>query len=374
MKDLDLVQAAQHGDKEAFAALVSRHWPTLVLLCRRMLRDPDLAQDAAQEAALRALLSLDRLRQPARFGAWLAGIGLNVSRQWIREWTRDRWRWGTLPDEGGQLEAPDGAPRADEVLESAELAERVHEAIAGLPAGQREAVTLFYLAGLSGVEVADFLGIAEGAVKTRLHKARAMLRQRLRAIWREEFMAAEGESQLIDMHVSDVRRRVATADVPSRRHVILLAEKGGERILPIWVGRFEGEAISRLVEGASPERPLPHLLLASVLEALGARVGEVRISALLEGTFYAQLLLEGAASGKATVDARPSDAISLALTVGAPIRADRGVLEVGGFPDLEAAAVRATCRKASGRRPRRSWLTSSSSRPSNASGGPSTAG
>src|SRR5690349_9377136 len=94
--DIALVEAARHGDKEAFGVLLTRHRPILVALCTRMLDDHMLAEDAAQEAAIQALLSLDRLQRPAQFGSWLSGIGLNICRMWLRYRTHDAWSWETL--------------------------------------------------------------------------------------------------------------------------------------------------------------------------------------------------------------------------------------------------------------------------------------
>jgi DNA-directed RNA polymerase specialized sigma24 family protein len=67
------------------AELLRRHWDTAVLLAGRVLGSPDLARDAAQEAAVAAMTDLERLRAPDRFGAWFCGIALNVSRRWRRQ-------------------------------------------------------------------------------------------------------------------------------------------------------------------------------------------------------------------------------------------------------------------------------------------------
>src|SRR5215217_2042438 len=112
--DAALVEAALGGDKDAFAALLIRHRPLLIALCLRTTGDPHLAEDATQEAALQALLGLDRLRHRDRFGPWLAGIGLNVCRRWLRQRMRDAWSWEAVV--GGALlpEPIDPAPGPEE--------------------------------------------------------------------------------------------------------------------------------------------------------------------------------------------------------------------------------------------------------------------
>ena len=107
------------------------------------------------------------------------------------------------------------------MAEARELAARVREAIAALPRGQREAVTLYYLAGLTQAEAATHLDIPPGAVKARLHKARAALRVRLEPLRRERSMP-------IEMQVTDVRRA-------GDHHILML--EGAGRDLMIWGAR-----------------------------------------------------------------------------------------------------------------------------------------
>jgi RNA polymerase sigma-70 factor (ECF subfamily) len=71
--DEDLVTSARAGNRDAFAALIGRHAATTRVLCTRVLGSPFRAEDAVQEAAIGAMLGLDRLREPAKFGPWLAG-------------------------------------------------------------------------------------------------------------------------------------------------------------------------------------------------------------------------------------------------------------------------------------------------------------
>lgn len=290
--DAVLVRRARGGDRAAFAVLVERHYATLVACCRRMVGES--AHDAAQDAVVTALLSLDRLRDAEKFGAWLVGIGLNACRAMLRE---------RSPAPPPDPLSPDPA----DIVAERELAARVRAAIAELPPGQREAVTLYYLAGLTQAEAAEHLGIPPGAVKTRLHKARASLRVRLEPLRRDRAMP-------IEMQVTDVRRA-------GERHILML--EGDGRELKIWVGPAEAYAIVAMLEEVELPRPMTHSLTVALLAASGKSVREVRITRLAETIFYAEVVLDDGTA----VDARPSDAIALALVAGAPLLVDLEVLD-----------------------------------------------
>ena len=139
--------AALDGDKDAFAGLVTRHWATALALAARLLGPGDLARDAVQEASVTALIGLDRLRSAERFGAWFCGITLNVARRWLRQLHAEVP--AVLPDRAS------GSPGPDERAELAELAAEVRAAVAQLPEGQRQAVWLFYLQGLTRSHVTE---------------------------------------------------------------------------------------------------------------------------------------------------------------------------------------------------------------------------
>jgi RNA polymerase sigma factor (sigma-70 family) len=348
MDDAALVQAAREGDGRAFAMLVGRHRAMLVGLCRRELGDAGLAEDAAQEAVLLALVGLERLARPERFGAWLGGIGLNVCRRWRRDRVREAWTLAALT--GGRA-GPDPVPdEPAQLAETAEAARRVRRAVGRLPAGQRAAVVLFYLVGMAHREVAAALGIGVGAVKTRLHKGRAALRDELAAWWKEDDMAATTTGP-VSMRVVEVRRQPGEGDRPEKL-AILLAEEGGERRLVIWVGAFEATQIAFALEGTELPRPMAYQFMTSLLAATGGRLAEARVTRLDDGTFYGVAVVEGPA-GRREVDARPSDILNLALLAGAPIRVDPAVLaeasesdqgagylaEAAAYPDDTAAIV-----------------------------------
>ena len=132
----------------------------------------------------------------------------------------------------------------------------------------------------------------------------------------------EETATAVPMEVTDVRR-TAGAGESAPRHVVLLEEPGGGRRLPIWIGPPEATAMTIVLEDVELPRPGPYHFAGSLLAAAGARLREVRISRLTDATFYAVAVLADGTE----VDARPSDAITLALLAGAPILVEEAVLE-----------------------------------------------
>jgi uncharacterized protein len=130
--------------------------------------------------------------------------------------------------------------------------------------------------------------------------------------------------RLIEMAVESVRVHML-----STQHVVILKDLERERFLPIWIGPWEANAIAMKLQGLTPERPLTHDLLASVLEAAGATVREVVIADLADETFHARILLE-AGGHVHEIDSRPSDALALAVRTGVRIYAAEAVLERAG--------------------------------------------
>ena len=113
-------------------------------------------------------------------------------------------------------------------------------------------------------------------------------------------------------------------------YAILLKEIEGARRLPIIIGAFEAQAIALEMEGIKPPRPLTHDLLKTLIDNLGANVVEVVVSELKDNTFYAKIILE--VSGLTNeIDARPSDAIALAVRTYAPIFVSENVMSTAAF-------------------------------------------
>lgn len=108
--------------------------------------------------------------------------------------------------------------------------------------------------------------------------------------------------------------------------LVLLKDADEMNFLPIWIGIFEAAAIAMELQGLKPPRPMTHDLLKSTLEKFNATVSRVIINDVKEGTFYANIELEGKDKNKITIDSRPSDALALAVRVGAPIFVSENVM------------------------------------------------
>lgn len=110
------------------------------------------------------------------------------------------------------------------------------------------------------------------------------------------------------------------------QRVVILKEKEAERYLPIWIGQAEAEAIAIRLQDVNVARPLTHDLLRSVIDSLGASVTSVIVNDMTNDTFYARIMLDK--DGRPLeIDARPSDAIALAVRAGVPIYANESVLD-----------------------------------------------
>ena len=125
-------------------------------------------------------------------------------------------------------------------------------------------------------------------------------------------------------------------DAQSQAFVVILEERAGDRALPIWIGRPEAEAIAAHLNDVQRERPMTHDLAASLVTGLGGLLRRVQVTRVVQGTFHAELHLTR--QGHAVVvDARPSDAIAIALRLGAPIFVAEALLDDDAEPGAEPA-------------------------------------
>ena len=136
-------------------------------------------------------------------------------------------------------------------------------------------------------------------------------------------------SELVEVTIQEIRIN------PDPGHpVVILRLDGDERILPIWIGPFEADAIKMALEGTPQHRPMTHDLMKSVLDTVDAKVISVVVTDMKDNTYYSKihLLYE---DSEYSIDSRPSDAIALALRTNAPIFANEDVIRKQASEELD---------------------------------------
>jgi RNA polymerase sigma-70 factor (ECF subfamily) len=165
--DEDLVVAALDGDVDSFVTLCHRYYPPLVAIARVVTSDGHLAEDAAQEALAKACRRLDSLKNPKRFGAWLATICRNEARDILRR----RPNIESLGERDVPADVPDLEPDSE--------VDAVREVLKSMPSETRELLYLRYRNELSYEAIANLLDISAEAVHGRLRRAKLEVRNHL---------------------------------------------------------------------------------------------------------------------------------------------------------------------------------------------------
>jgi RNA polymerase sigma factor (sigma-70 family) len=168
-----LVNKAREGDDGAFEAIVRRFQDMAVGFGYSVLRDFQLAEDAAQEAFFEAYRHLDQLREPAAFPGWFRRIVFKQCDRLIRNKSLAVASLETAAD------LASGSPSQTDLIQQREMSDKVLSAVDSLPDHLREATTLYYIAGYSQEEIGEFLNVPVTTIKKRLHSARNRLREML---------------------------------------------------------------------------------------------------------------------------------------------------------------------------------------------------
>lgn len=176
-EEIDLIRKAKEGDTVAFAEIVRRYQNLVYATALQILKDPALAEDAAQEAFVAAFRSLPDLRTESSFPPWLRKIVRNLALASCKE----QRRFGAL-EEAGVLQSPsaDAGPEAErERREADAFGKEVRRIVSSLSATLRFPVLLCHIDDLSTRDAARFLGITEGALRKRLHDGKKKLQERI---------------------------------------------------------------------------------------------------------------------------------------------------------------------------------------------------
>jgi RNA polymerase sigma-70 factor (ECF subfamily) len=173
------IEQALTGDREAFGQLVRAYERPVYNLTYRMLGDPAEAEDAAQETFLRAFNKLATYQPERKFVNWLLSIASHHCIDRLRR--RNRAPQLSLDGPMPPQWLTSDAPRPEQVVDKKQRREQVRQVLETLPADYRAAVVLRYWYGLSYREIATTMDTTESAIKSRLHRARRMMAERLEA-------------------------------------------------------------------------------------------------------------------------------------------------------------------------------------------------
>jgi RNA polymerase sigma factor (sigma-70 family) len=337
--DSELVALSRNGDKDAFGLLAQRYQVIARRFAMRLVADDDAAQELAQEAMLQAYLSLDHLRDPARFKSWLYGIMLNVYRSRLRDRKIAFFSLEAIMHGLQFFPAPFSTPvlTPEKLAEEREQYQTVLNAVNTLSPGDRDILLLFYYAQLSLPEIVAMMNIPAGTVKVRLHRARQRLKTVLEDRYPDIIPQEKRRKNMVKVTIADVIKveqkegqELPITPYSTTPYVIVLYDEAGRRLMPIWIGPHEGQCIAMGLSDFATPRPLTYNFFSSLLQGINARLEEVRIVALKKDTYYAVVKMRyGKKTGE--VDARPSDAIALAVLNNVPIFVAEEVLEAAGI-------------------------------------------
>jgi RNA polymerase sigma factor (sigma-70 family) len=286
----------------------------------RLIASEEIAREQAQEAILQAYLSLDHLRDPVSFKSWLYGITLNVCRSYLRDQKGDVL---SLESVMGGMRCDsifDAAIDPQSVVEERELRHAVFQAVQNLPPGDRAAAQLFYYEQLTLREVAAILQVSVATVKGRLHRARKYIREHVSSQYEIILPPKQRRRYMKKITIDSVREH------PETKQCVVVLKVEDEKQLVIWVGQSEAYTIAGALNDIEPPRPLSAQLMLNLLQATKSELVEARIEALKEEIFYAIIKI---CTGNETqeIDARPSDALALAVLAKCPIYAAEEVIE-----------------------------------------------
>jgi RNA polymerase sigma factor (sigma-70 family) len=312
--DAELVAKIRQGDKEAFGQLVERYQQMVGHIAKKMIADEWVARELAQEAILQAYLSLDHLRVASHFKSWLYGITLNICRSYLHDQKMDMLSLETIM--GGTRSDTianfDDTVDPQTIAEAHDLHRLVLNAIDELSSRDKEATLLFYYEQLTLQEIAALSGVSVGAIKGRLYRARKQLHERLSMEYVPERRKEQKKMNLTQVTIEAVREH------PGTRQCFVVLKDDSDARLMIWIGKTEALTIASGLTEISPPRPTTAHLMASLFDVAGIELKEVRIEACRDDIFYAIITIADG-KGEHDLDARPSDALALAVLLKRPI-------------------------------------------------------
>lgn len=312
--DAELVTQAQSGNRAAFGQLIDRYQPMVKSITKRMIRDPDLANDVSQDAFLQAYLSLKKLRDPTRFKSWLYGIAQNTCRNHLRQQKPSHLTLDDLLSGDHNIDPQHPTtPNPHQETEDQDLYRRVLEAINTLAKQSREATHLFYYEQYSLKEIAAYLNVSPSAVKSCLFRARQQLADLLTPIYPDFEFSTPRKNIMNAVTVADIFPMPIDG-----AYAVMLLDAKNARIFPWRVSTSVG---MNLMNGIQQKKiHSTEGFMIDLLQTSGVSLESITIDIISESSKILVATVSTKNGKKiSTIQAPAQDALALAMFAQIPI-------------------------------------------------------
>jgi RNA polymerase sigma factor (sigma-70 family) len=317
--EVELINKVLEGDKEAFNRLVRKHYSFCLSKAVQLIKDKDTAKDLAQNALLEAYFNIHNLRNKHAFKYWIAGIVTTICKNYMRDTGR---KFSSLKQYYEAL--PDSADTTQEER----TIQIIVKAIGTLDEKYGKIVYAFYYEQKSILDICAEFSLTEASVKIRLHRARKALKRILEQEpelkqYQQYFKHQNTMKQvrIIDMILGGVNKESCS---------LLLYDEEAFRVLPVIIKKEEAEAMLSSMKNIDFPRPMTFNLIAEIIRTNSLQPEGVYITDIANGVFIAHLKVSTAKEVK-LYDARPSDAITIAVMFNCPIFVSQKILDKAGF-------------------------------------------
>ena len=314
-----LLERILEGDKPALNILLGKYYMYCRNTARRIVKDKDIAEDMVQNVFIQAYFCIGNLKHASSFKYWLSGIVTNICKSYLR-----RLKKHNLSIQEYHLTFYDS-----ELTENERIVHIVLNALTQLAAVDSEIISDFYYEKKRLAQIAEERQITENSAKVRLHRARS----HLKSVLEKNNILNDFQQYVIN---KERMKRVTIIDfvikaTTDERCAILLYDKQSEKVLTIVISTGEAEAIVRSIKKIKMPRPMTFDLVSELIKNTNLIPEGAFVNEVSGGILIATLRIKRGSETK-EFDARPSDAIAIALMFDAPIYVSQKVIDSTALP------------------------------------------
>ncbi len=319
-QDTELIDRILQGDRNAFDKLIRKYQSACIQKVKRLVKDSNVAHELVQSAYIKAYFCLSNLKDKTLFKFWLLGIVENTVKEY---WRKTQQNYLSLETYADYLS------EQDENKDWQHMVETIVTAIKTLPESYQNIVNLFYYDGLRIKEIAEITTMTEETVKVRLHRARKILKKMLQ-------MHEELHHYHQNLNNTSLMKKIRIADIIISRSnkdycSILLQDEDNTTVFPMVISTDEATTMVMALKNIEMPRPFVFNLVATLMKTNQLYMESVCIHDLVDGIFISTLKLRKGKQWQ-ELDARPSDAMTLALMFDSPVYISQKILDTVGFP------------------------------------------